>query len=104
MITKSQFIKQIIGNNNTIFETLKLIIHYNNQTLKSLLIVDFLNYNDEIILEYPKTDSIIDYCVSMINNPYYYVINLTNEKSKTLTFKQVVSYYIKKFKYARSQL
>lgn len=102
---KDKFIDQVIYNNLTIAETVKLIWKYEGleqDGIIGLKIKDFLNFNKELVLEYP--DEQYEYYYTELvthgkNRILKYYFSTTYEPNLVITFKQLLSFYIKNIKY-----
>ncbi len=101
---KEKFIKSIINSNNTISETVILLREYEGLEQDGIIgikVKDFLYYQNELILDYPNK-KYYEYCKELIENGKNRVVRFyfssDYEFNLELTFKQLVSYYIKNYK------
>lgn len=108
--TKEEIIKYIINNNLTISQTKKLIEeNKQNEDISNLQVKDMLSYNEEFILDYHKQndnnseiEGLILYCKRICEKYLTLKIidfNLGYSLNNRITFKNILSYYIKFVKY-----
>lgn len=106
-MTRAEFIKYIIENNLTISESKqKWTDLYDIDTklyieLSKITIRDILEYDEELLLEYPD-EKYVEYYKNLIffnKNRLLYFFDMRYFKNKHVTFKQLVSFYIKNYKF-----
>ncbi len=99
--SKRNFIKRVILGDLSLIDAQKLAFDENIE-LTNLTINDFLIFNEEIILEIPTNDANKRHCSNLIiNHKTLKLKNLSDsyELNISTTFKQIVSYYIKYYKF-----
>lgn len=106
-MTRPEFIKYIIENNLTISEAKqKWTDFYDTDTklyieLSKIRFQDILDYDEELLLEYPD-EKYVEYCKGLILVNKNKLLNFFDKsyfKNKIVTFRQLVSFYIKNYKF-----
>lgn len=106
-MTRDEFIKHIIENDITIAKAKQLISSYYDTNsdiyveLSRINIQDILDYNKELLLEYPdqKWNEYCDFTISRCATKSVNYFSTVYDSNNSITFRQLVSFYIKNYKF-----